>query len=143
MRALGLLVLASFLFAACSDDDDDGQAQGGADSTEQAFCDAGERLEAQLSELGSLNVVEEGTDELQRRLDEIQTTGNELRQTGREIAGSEIEAFQEALRQVDQDLGAVRTGDVTSDEATALVNDAIAAGEAAEAVVVKWRETCS
>jgi hypothetical protein len=139
--ALGLAIALSI--AACGDDDDNnGGSQGGADTSEQQFCDAGERLETQVSELASLNVAQAGTNELQRRLDEMQGTVADLRESGREVAASEIDTLEEAVDRLESDFDAVRVGEVTSEEATALVNDAIAAGEAAEAVFTKWRETC-
>jgi hypothetical protein len=141
---LTILALAlSLLLAACGDDDDSpegGTLEGG--GSEEEFCEAGDRLRTQISDLASFDVVSEGTDALEARLDEIDNTVDDLKESGEDVAAEEIAALETALDDVRANLDAIGGGQLTAQNATALLNSVLAAGTAAEQVFTKLRETC-
>ena len=131
--ALGA-ALALSMVASCGSDDD------GASSEEQ-FCAAGESLEADVASLASLDVVASGTDGLTEGIDAVKADLDDMKESASDVAASEIEALETAVDDVNtslDDLG----GDITAENATALVSALGAVSTSATAVYDVLSSTC-
>lgn len=122
------------MVASCGSDDDEA-------SSEEQFCAAGESLEANVSSLASLDVVASGTDGLTESIDAVKADLDDMKESGSDVAASEIEALETAVDDVGSSLDDLG-GDITAENATALVSALGAVGTSATAVYDVLSSTC-
>jgi hypothetical protein len=131
-RLLGATVGLTLLLAACGDDEE---------SPEDAFCDAADTLEQNVTALGEMDVAAEGTDALGDALAQIESDVAALLDAGSEVAEAELAALDDALNTLEASVEEV-SDSAGADEVTALVSGVGTALAAADAVIVKLDETC-
>lgn len=138
LRTLIAWIVAGLFFGllvACGGDDNGASA-------EDRFCDAGDQLRAQISDLSDFNVVEEGTGALEDRLDEIAGTVEDLRDAGSEVAQDEISALDTALDDLESSVDELGGEDLTAENAQAVVDSVLDVAAAANQVLTTLRDTC-
>jgi hypothetical protein len=117
---------------ACSDDDP---------SPEEAFCEAGDSLRADVDGLADLDLIAGGTNALNERVEAIRTDIDELKKSGTEVAKEEVGALETTVDELRAALEAVGD-DVTVDGARDAAAAASGVIEAAGAVFDKLAATC-
>jgi hypothetical protein len=130
--ALGAILSVSFL-AACGDDDDA--------TPEEAFCDAGDSLEANVQALGDLDIVAEGTDGLEEQLGVIESDLTAMMEAGTEVAGEPIAELETAVTDLETSLDELG-GDLTVDNASAAIDAVSRIVTSAQAVYTELASTC-
>lgn len=99
LRCAGMALLAALattlLLPGCGDDGDD---------SEEAFCDAADRLRSDVEDLSRMDITAEGTDGLERRVEQIQDDFRDLRESGERAAEPELDALDDALSDLDSSL---------------------------------------
>jgi hypothetical protein len=93
----GLLVLA-----ACGDDSssDGTEAPAATEAAAGDVCTARENLKSAITDLGDINVVQDGTDALRQYVDQVQAAVDDLRTAAKDRYTEETAAVQDALDRV-------------------------------------------
>ncbi len=129
---LGVALGLTICLAACGDDDT---------SPEDAFCDAADSLEANISALGDIDVAAEGTNAVDDAFAEIESDVTELRDTGADVAEAELSALEDALSSLESTTEQI-SDSPSPDQIVEVVSDVNDTLTAAAAVVTTLQETC-
>ena len=135
-RWSGVAVIAALSLAALSACGSDSE------SSEDAFCDAGDSLRTNVEGIADIDIVSGGTDAVTDQLAAIQADADALLDSGSEVAADEIAALETALDDVVAALGAL--GDDISIEAAQTIATSVGAVViAAGAVYAPLEAACS
>jgi len=107
-------------------------------SAEEAFCEAGDSLRAELASLTSLDLLTGGTSALNERVDAIEADLKVLQESGSEVASEEIDALQVSFDQLNAAVDALGEN-LSLSSASAIVEAIIDVGAAFEV----FTTTCS
>jgi hypothetical protein len=92
LMTLAALVLVTLSLAACSDDNDDGDATPTPD-----VCEQSEAVRQSVEDLASLDVIASGTDGLNAAVDNVRTEVSSLKETVSDDVEPEVEALETAI----------------------------------------------
>jgi hypothetical protein len=92
-RAVGVVVLASLSLGFASGCGSDESAE----STEDAFCDAGDSLRTNIETVADIDIVSGGTDAISERYTAIESDLAQLQDSGSDLAADEISALDSAV----------------------------------------------
>jgi hypothetical protein len=143
--AASVLVVVLILGAAsaCGDDDDDGgQAAGTTTTGGDELCRAVDELERDADSLGDVDVAGEGTDAVEARLDAIREDLAQVREAAPDTAPDEADAFDEALRSLDDAVTALGNDGLSGQSAQDLVTAVASTVDTGQAYVAALDEAC-
>ncbi|MGA9279477.1 hypothetical protein [Ilumatobacter sp.] len=86
-----LVVVSLGALAAC------GGSDTGSESSQEAFCDAGDRLRTDVEGIATLDFLSGDTDGLSEQFDAIRSDLDELSESGSDVASEEIDDLQAAV----------------------------------------------
>ena len=136
-RALVLVVLG-LAIAACGDDSSSSD-----DTTpEEAFCSAGDQFETDVAALGDVDVVADGTDAVQSAFDTIRDDTDALVAAGQDVAADDINAVEASVDQLGAALSDL-SGELTSENASEVVDAITNIGTAADSLQTTLTDTCN
>ncbi|MCP3856475.1 MAG: hypothetical protein GY698_17315 [Actinomycetia bacterium] len=124
----GLLILG--LLAGC-----------GSDDPEEAFCDAGDSLKANIEGLTDIDIISEGTNALEEQFSAISSDVDQLRDSGADLADQEITDLDTAVDQLGTRLDAL-SNEFTATDAQGVIEAGAAVVDTAGAVFDKLTTTC-
>jgi hypothetical protein len=134
-RVVGIVALAGLSLGFAS-------ACGSDESSEDAFCDAGDSLQSNIETIGDIDIVAGGTDAVTERFEAIESDLTQLQDSGSDVASDEISALDSAL----DDLGSALkglSGGVSVEDAQQLATSVSAVVSAAGNVIERLSTTCS
>jgi hypothetical protein len=134
-RVVGIVALAGLSLGFAS-------ACGSDESSEDAFCDAGDSLQSNIETIGDIDIVSGGTDAVTERFEAIESDLTQLQDSGSDVASDEISALDSAL----DDLGSALeglSGGVSVEDAQQLATSVSAVVSAASNVIERLSTTCS
>jgi len=117
-------------------------SDGDGQSSEDAFCAAGDSLRSNISGIADIDIVSGGTDAITDPLSAIQSDVDELRDSGSDVAADEISALETAVDELDSALGDLGD-DVPVAAAQAVGNSVGSVLTAAGNVLERLNSTCS
>lgn len=135
-RVVGVLVITvvSLSFAAgCGSD---------GESSEDAFCEAGDNLRTNVEGIAEIDVIAGGTDAISEKFSAIQSDLQQLQDSGSDVASDEISLLESAVDELDSALGALGD-DISVEAALAVANSAASVVTAAGDVLDRLSTTCS
>jgi hypothetical protein len=138
-RTLLVLVIA-FGVAACGDDS--GSDDGSSLSDEEAFCQSGDQLQADVAALGDIDVVAGGTDAIEDAFSTLRADADALVASGQDLATDEINALERAVDQLGAALDTL-SGEVTTENAGEVVAGVTEVATATQSVTDRLAETCN
>ena len=124
--ALGTVMAAGLVLAACGDSDEDVTAQ-------ERYCAAGDELSTSVDAVVGIDVIAVGQDGVAAALDQVGDDASALSSAATEAAGDQVKALEDAVagaRDAISNLG----DDISADSATAVVASLGAVETAATAV---------
>lgn len=113
----------------------------GSDDPEDAFCDSGDSLQANIAGLGDVDLVGEGTSALTAQLDTIETDLNNLRESGTEVVAEEVDALETAVEQLGSALRNLGEG-ISVEDAQGAIDSVSNVTDAAGVVIDKLATVC-
>lgn len=116
-RWSGVAVVAALSLATLSACGSDGE------SSEDAFCDAGDSLQSNVEGIADIDIVSGGTDAVTDQIDAIQSDVAQLSESGPDVAADEISALETAVDDVSSALEGL--GDDISVENAQLILSAV------------------
>ena len=116
-RWSGVAVVAALSLATLSACGPDGE------SSEDAFCDAGDSLQSNVEGIADIDIVSGGTDAVTDQIDAIQSDVAQLSESGPDVAADEISALETAVDDVSSALEGL--GDDISVENAQLILSAV------------------
>ncbi len=135
-RWSGVAVVAALSLAtlsACGSD---------SESSEDAFCDAGDSLRSNIEGIADIDIVSGGTDAVTDQVEAIQTDVDQLRDSGSDVAANEISALETAVDEVAAALNGLGD-DISIENAQAVATSVTAVVSAAGAVYGRLDTACS
>ena len=112
------------------------------DSSEDAFCDAGDSLRSNIEGIADIDIVSGGTDAVTEKIEAIQSDVDQLSESGQDVAADEISALETAVDETAAALDGL--GETVSVEnAEALASSVGAVVTAAGAVYERLDTVCS
>lgn len=134
-RIAGILALAALALGFVS-------GCGSDESAEDAFCNAGDSLQANIEGITEIDVIADGTSAISDQFDAIESDVETLKDSGSEVAADEISALDSAVDELESALSDL--GDSISVEAAQALGTSVASVvAAAESVLTKVTTTCS
>ncbi len=133
-RVVGIVALAGLSLGFAS-------ACGSDESSDDAFCDAGDSLQSNIETIGDIDIVAGGTDAVTERFEAIESDLTQLQDSGSDVAADEISALDSAV----DDLGSALkdlAGGVSVDDAQQLGTSVSAVVSAAGDVLERLSTTC-
>jgi len=135
-RWSGVAVVAALSIAtlsACGSD---------SESSEDAFCDAGDSLRSNIEGIADVDIVSGGTDAVTDQVEAIQSDVDQLRDSGSDVAADEISALETAVDEVAAALDGLGD-DISIENAQAVASSVTAVVSAAGAVYERLDAACS
>jgi hypothetical protein len=135
-RWSGVAVVAALSLAtlsACGSD---------SESSEDAFCAAGDSLRSNIEGIVDIDIVSGGTDAVTAQVEAIQSDIDQLSDSGSDVAADEISTLETAVDEVDAALDGLG-GDISVENAQAVALSVGAVVTAAGAVYERLDTTCS
>ena len=126
-------VLSLATLSACGSD---------SESSEDAFCDAGDSLRADVEGIADIDVVSGGTDAVTDQIDAIQSDVAQLSESGLDVAADEISALETAVDDVSSELQGLGD-DISVENAQAVSSSIGSVVTAAGAVYERLDTVCS
>ncbi len=134
-RAFALSVVAAMLvglLSGCGSDDS---------SPEEAFCEAGDSLRADIAGLGDIDIIANGTSAFDEPLAAIQADVEQLKDSGSDVAADEIAAFDSSVAELRTAIDGLRD-DISVADASVVAGSVTTALRSADAVLEKLGMTC-
>lgn len=135
-RWSGVAVVAALSLAtlsACGSD---------SESSEDAFCDAGDSLQSNVEGIADIDIVSGGTDAVTDQVEAIQSDIDQLSDSGSDVAADEISALETAVDEVAAALDGLGD-DISIENAQAIAASVTAVVSAAGAVYERLDTVCS
>lgn len=129
VRSVCAVTLGVTILAACGD------------SAEDAFCDAGDSLRADIEGLGSVDIITNGTSALDEQFSAISSDLDDLRESGADVAAEEIDALGSATESLGTALDGLQA-DISVEGAQGVADAVSGVATAANAVLDKLATTC-
>ena len=112
------------------------------ESSEDAFCDAGDSLRSNVEGIADIDVVSGGTDAVTDQIDAIQSDVDQLRESGADVAADEISELETAVDDVSSALQGLGD-DISVENAQSVSSSVGAVVTAAGAVYERLDSACS
>jgi hypothetical protein len=121
-RLVAVAVAGLLVLGACGDDSssDATEAPAGTEAAAGDVCTARESLKSAITDLGDINVVQDGTDALRQYVDQVQTAVDDLRTAAKDQYTEETAAVEDALDRVKTALDDGVSVDALREAATAV-----------------------
>ena len=117
-------------------------ACGSDDSSEDAFCDAGDSLRSNIETIGDIDIVAGGADAFTERFEAIESDLTLLKDSGSDVASDEIATLETAVSDLGTALAGL-SGGVSVEDAEQLVSSITAVSTSVDAVIERLSTTCS
>lgn len=112
------------------------------ESSEDAFCDAGDSLRSNVEGIADIDVVSGGTDAVTDQIDAIQSDVDQLRESGADVAADEISELETAVDDVSSALQGLGD-DISVENAQSVSSSVGAVVTAAGALYERLDSACS
>lgn len=112
------------------------------ESSEDAFCEAGDSLRSNIEGIADIDIVSGGTDAVTDQIAAIQADVDALRDSGSDVAADEISALETAVDEVAAALDGLG-GEISVENAQAVASSVGAVVTAAGAVYERLDTACS
>lgn len=113
----------------------------GSDDAEEAYCDSGESLQANIAGLGDVDLIGEGTSALEDQVGDIRSDLDDLKANGADVVADEVDALGTAVEQLGSALENL-TSDVSVEGVETLTDAAGGVLTSAGAVIDKLATVC-
>ena len=120
---------------ACSDDGDDV-------SPEEAYCNAGESLQASVEALLDLDVIAEGMNGVETAIESVQADFTEFTDAAEELTEDDAQALRGAFADLQAAFDSIGDDGLSVDNGSAVIDAVSAMAAPAEALFATLTETC-
>jgi len=134
-RLVAILALAALTLGVVS-------GCGSDESAEDAFCDAGDSLQANVEGIKEIDVIANGSSAISEQFDAIESDLEKLKDSGSDVAADEISALESAVDELNDALDALGD-DISVEAAQGVGNSVSSVVAAAESVLAKLTTSCS
>jgi len=111
------------------------------ESPEDAFCDSGDSLQANIEGIAAIDIVAEGTDAVSEQFAAIESDVQDLVDSGSDVADDELSALESAVDELGSVLDTLG-GDLSVEAAQGAVDSVTNVVTAADDVVERLSTTC-